>query len=557
MLRPLAARASLAFVCLLPAWTAPLAAQQAPPATTLPAATPQAPTTAGEPLEAATVQALDHLAGRLAARRTERDAAKARGDLAAAAALDAELQQLGWQFGGLAARLDVREFEAPQQRQFDLQQELEQLVRPLLKTLKDATEQPRQVADLQARIEQLDQRRLAAEAAQRAVERTRDRLPTGAPALAEVQRELDQRWRPALDALRGELHVLRAQLAQKQSEQRSLVDGISGAVQNFVQSSGTSLVLAVGVFLTVFLGLRWLADRLLLRRRRSERGFSLRLIEVVVQVLILLAAIAATLVVPYARNDWLLLAVCIVFLLGAGWVLVKMLPQFFEQIRLVLNVGGVREGERILVDGIPYRVEALRLYTRLANPDLDGGELRVPIQYLIGKRSRRAAADEPWFPCRRGDFVLLADGTFGAVRTQTPEVVVVDHFGAQRSYPTERFLAETPRNLSRGFTVRATVGIDYAHQAEATERIPARLQAALATALAAEVEPGALRRVTVELAAAGASSLDLWLAAEFTGSAAPQFARLERRLQAVFVAACTENGWRIPFPQLTLHRATG
>lgn len=553
-----AVSALLAFACsALPAATPHRPPQDPPPTATAPVPEQQAPPPQMPqgPLDSTTRQALDRLAALLQERRGEREAARTRNDLDRVAALDREIRELEWQFGGLASRFDVRDFESPSKGQFDLRQELEQLIRPAIEALKDATAAPRQIADLRGRIEQLAARQRLAEEAMRAAERTRDQLAADSPAHAEAQREIAQRWRPTIESLRDEVLFLQAQKKAKEQGQQSLVDGISQGVQAFVQSSGVNVLLASLVFVVVFVGLRWLAARVL-HRRRSDRAFGLRLLEIVVQALILLVAIAATLVVPYSRNDWLLLAVCIVFLVGAGWALVKMLPQFLEQIRLMLNIGGVREGERILVDGLPYRVDALRFYSRLHNPDLEGGDLRVPIQFLIGRRSRRSAGDEPWFPCRAGDVVLLADGQFGKVHTQTPDVVVLEHYGTERTYPTAAFLAQTPQNLSRGFAIRATVGIDYSHQKDAVAAIPAQLQQALREGLADAVATDELKHVRVELAAAGSSSLDLQVIALFAGSAAQRYLQLERLVQALFVAACNQHGWCIPFPQLTLHRAT-
>ncbi|MBX3464290.1 MAG: hypothetical protein KF830_14055 [Planctomycetes bacterium] len=515
------------------------------------ASAPQA--AAPEPLDAATQQALEGLATRLQQRRRERDCARERGDLAAAATLDQEVRNLGWQFAGLVTRIDVQAFEEPQARRFDLQQELEQLLRPLLQAVKDATEEPRQVADLKARLEQLELRQHTAEAALRAAESARAQLPADGLARAEADREIERRWRPQLDALRGEQLVLRARLGMRQDQQKSLPDRVADASLRFLRSSGASLVLATGVFLVVFFGLRLLSGWLL-QRLGQDRGFSLRLLEVLLQVFGLLAAVAATILVPYVRNDWLLLAVGIVFLVGAGWVLVRTLPQSYEQIRLLLNVGGVREGERILLDGLPYRVEALRFYSRLHNPDLDGGTLRLPLRHLVGRRSRAAAADEPWFPCRTGDVVLLADGAFGPVRQQTPELVVVEHLGSPRTYRTTTFLAQTPRNLSRGFVLTTTIGLDHGHGQDAVGPIPDRLQKALQQGLAQALGDGALRSVRVELTAALPSALQLRAVVDFDGSAAPHYLHLESQLQGLLVAACAANGWPIALPQLRLHQ---
>lgn len=531
------------------ALASPVASQvEPPPAPTT--ATPQQPTTQPppptapqRPLDATTAEALDRLATVLAERRSDRQRALTAPGTPGLAELDAEVLKLELQFASLAAQLEVADFEKPTARSFDLQQELEQLIRPLVKTLKDATAGPRQVSDLRGRIEQLGQRLGTAEAAKRAVERTRDQLPTGA-ARAEADRELTQRWKPLCERLRDEVLVLRANLVRLEADETSLLGNVTDAVRNFLQSSGTSLLLTVVAFVVVFFGLRTLVDRLL--RRRGERGFSLRLLEVLLRVLVVVAAIAGALVVPYVRNDWLLLALGIVFLIGAGWVLMRTLPQFFEQMRLLLNVGGVREGERLLVDGLPFRIQALRFYTRLENPDLQGGVLRVPLQFLVGKRSRASGPDEPWFPTRTGDVVLLADGTFGPVCTQTPETVVVEHWGSQRSFPTAEFLKLSPRNLSRGFVADAQLVLGRTHEAKPLDAMLAQLASSLRADLAKVVPAEQLSELAVVLQSVTPIGYELLATARCDGKAALQFFALRRRMQHAFVDACREHGLPLP-----------
>jgi len=522
------------------ALAATLAGQEPGP---LPPAPPAAATQA--PLDDTTTQALQRLATLLAEKRAQVDAARTTADTQLPR-LTAELQALSWQFAGLAARENVQEFEAPQATQFDLQAELVQLLRPLLHTLKEATATPRHVSELEASIESLQARQRSAERALRHVERTRDALPVGSPARAEAEREATQRWTPTIQQLRDTILVKQAELGRLQEGRRSLPATLAAETQKFVQTSGMSIVWATLTFVAVFFGLRWLVDRLL--RRRGGQGFPLRLLGVVLRLLAVLLAVAATLVVPYARDDFLLLGVGIVFVLGAGWVLLRMAPQFVEQIRLVLNIGGVREGERIVVDGIPYRVATLRFYTRLENPDLDGGVLRVPLQFLVGRRSRASGADEPWFPSRRGDVVLLTDGCGGPVLTQSPETVVVEHFGARRSYATADYLRLAPRNLSRGFTVDTTFTVATAHAAAAATTLPGVFAEALRSAAATVVAPELLTAVQVELQAATPTGLEFLATATCDGRAAPAFFALRRALQRAFVATAQQHGIALPPP---------
>lgn len=500
-------------------------------------------------LSADTVQALERLAKMLGEKRAERATASAERVLE----LNDEMRELGWQFAGLASRMDVQQFEDPSVEKFDLQKELEELIKPLIQAIKNATKEPRELTDLERRIEELTQRQRTAEAAQRVAERTLAALPEGSSARDEVKREIDDRWGPTIESLRSEILILKARRDARRESRKSLVDTVSSQVQDFVQSSGLSLLLAGFAFAVTFLGLRFFFERLL-RKRSRDRGFSRRLLEVVSQILVVVVAVLATLAVLYARNDWVLLAIATVFLLGVGWVLARALPQFFEQIRLMLNVGAVREGERIIYDGLPFRIDALRFYARLNNPELKGGVLRVPIKELVGKRSRRQDPDEPWFPCRPEEFVQLADGTFGKVLLQTPENVFVMAQGAPKSFPTAAFLAENPRNLSRGFTITVTFGIGYDHQAESTSSIPERMRQAVRTGLEKIVEPSQIKSVDVQFQEANTSSLDYLVLAEFDGAVAAQSFALQRSIQRMLVDVCTSNRWDIPFPQLTVHQ---
>ena len=61
----------------------------------------------------------------------------------------------------------------------------------------------------------------------------------------------------------------------------------------------------------------------------------------------------------------------------------------------------------------------------------------------------------------------------------------------------------------------------------------------------------AFAALPVGVAARGA---DVVVLATFKGEMVPQYPRLERALNKWCVDCCNENGWEIPFPQLTVHR---
>jgi hypothetical protein len=96
------------------------------------------------------------------------------------------------------------------------------------------------------------------------------------------------------------------------------------------------------------------------------------------------------------------------------------LPKFYDDAKLLLNIGEIREGERIVFDGIPWRIDSLSFFTVLKNDHLRGGRLRLPVRRLAGLHSRAVAENELWFPTEEGDWIDLPDLGHARVVSQTP-----------------------------------------------------------------------------------------------------------------------------------------
>ena len=224
-----------------------------------------------------------------------------------------------------------------------------------------------------------------------------------------------------------------------------------------------------------------------------------------------------------------------------------------KQIQLFLNIGSVREGERVAIDGLPWRVEQINVFCILNNPTAELTQ-RVPIDYLVDLKSRPASHAEPWFPCREGDWVVLNDGVRGKVTAVSPELVqMVQRGGAQLTYQMSSFLGASPRNLATNFRIKETLGISYKLQKESTTRIPETLQAYIQRRIEEEGYVDQLLNLRVEFERANTSSLDLVVIADFAGDLGDLYNRLRRAIQRWSVDACSEYDWEIPFPQLTLH----
>ncbi len=327
----------------------------------------------------------------------------------------------------------------------------------------------------------------------------------------------------------------------------------------FFKERGRNLLFSLLAFLSVLLILR-LFHRFIYKfspiHKKGDHPFIIRLTDVIYNLLTVAFAAGASVIVLYSSGDWVLLTLVIIFFLGIVWTAKQGFPRYWEQLKLLLNLGTVRENERLVYNGIPWKVVSLNLYSHLENPELKAGRIRMPLRYLIDLNSRPYSPDEPWFPCRVMDWVILSDGTFGRVVSQTPDMVQLFLFGnSRKTYLTEEFLRLNPTNLSTGFCVGVTFGIDYSHQSLSTQEIPDRLKEMLTKKLAEASYGQYILNLNVEFKEAGVSSLDIEIFADFSGQAAQYRNSIHRFLQRGCVEACNEHNWIIPFTQITLHTA--
>lgn len=466
-----------------------------------------------------------------------------------------ELASQRAKFTSLSAQVDLNQLLDPSEASFDLKNELTTLLRPLVQQLKEVTAEPRQIEQLRSQVALYQQRLVHAGRAIQNLDRLIAQVDPTSPLAARLIQERAA-WRQREDSYESSRKVANLELAQKLGERKSLVESTGSFFSGFFRSRGFNLLVALGSFLAALFVLRFVRHRTLKLLFRRKSSFYSRLAGVVLHVLSVVFALLVMLLTLFTVSDWVLLVIVLIFLVGAGWASVNMLPKFFEQVRILLNLGTVREGERVIFEGLPWRVDALKIYTVLRNPELTGGEYRIPVQNLAGLHSRPLGDNEVWFPSRTGDWVQLGDDTFGQVLHQSPDSVQVGvPGGAVKTYPTHAFLEQSPRNLSSGFRLKVVFGIDYAHQAACTTEVPQIMTEKLTNELAKLVDETEVRRVCVEFKAAGSSSLDYDVLIDLAGAAAGKRPMLERAVSRILVDACNENRWVIPFTQVVVHRA--
>ena len=472
--------------------------------------------------------------------------------------ISSRIQDLDSDFESIVSGVDPAEFSVVTEN-VDWQQELRDLLSPILEEMKRMTARPREMESLRKQVALYQKRINLTDNAIKNIQQHLDGADS--ETMKQELKPLILSRQQRYDELKARLAAAQQQLTEKEQKKVSILSSIRAIFREFFKSRGLNFVLALSAFFIVFLLMRE-TQRLAHKKTRlgrlgEHRSFLLRLAVIVYYLLTFLVAITAFILVLYLSGDWVLLGLAFLFLFGVAWTSKQTLPKFWEQAKLLLNLSTVREGERIIYQGLPWRIMALNLYTRLHNPDLRGGMIRLPLSALVGLESRPFYTDEPWFPTKSGDLVELSDGTIGMIALQTPEQVVLDtRGGARKTYATLTFLGLNPINYSvNTFAVFTDFGIDYDCQPDITRTIPDLLHAYIIKALEEKEYGPDLIELVVDFKEAAASSLNILIFAKFSGSQAANYFALSRFLQQIAVDACSKYGWGIPFTQVTLHQA--
>jgi hypothetical protein len=435
----------------------------------------------------------------------------------------------------------------------DWTQEAKDILSPLVSEMRRLTARPRELDRLRT---DLEQKHHWLELSKKAVANIEAIKSAGVAAdIVEEARRSEDFWLRRAQDLGAEISLIEQRLESKLAEKKSLSESIDSLVEIFFKSRGRNLVLACAAALIV-----WFLARLVLRRLdqlsivRSNRLISVKLFNVLYRMLAGLCALVVAMLVLYAFGDWLLIILAVFLLVGVAWASKQAVPRLWKQLMLVLNMGAVREGERVRYCGVPWLVKHLNFYSELWNPELSPETIRLPINNLSEVCSRDYSPQEPWFPTSVGDWVEFQDGILAQVSLQSvDQVVLTEVGGSKRCYQTSEYLELEIVNLSSGFRVNQKFGLDYSLQSIIFSDIVPSFKQAMENALRDELSKGWLLSLNVDFSAASASSLDMVILADFSGEAAGQFAQLKRKISSACLILCTERGWKIPFPQLQVH----
>jgi len=473
-----------------------------------------------------------------------------------------QLDGLNGNFESIATQLQAGDFLLGEEEKSDWLKELEALTLPLLEALSDLTKKPRKIDQLKKRVAALGDKLNKFESGTQNINSLASQID---PKVDGKGVEL-KKYRSHLNALRDKynpdlvrlrLNEARRALEIELQDTEPLWDTATHAIRDFFKNRGFNLLIAF----MIFAGLWYVFSkfRMLILGERSlinVPSWMKKVLATAYSILVLIFCVISSLVALYLLNDWLLLSVVVLVLVAIVWASRQFIPKLFQEVRLALNLGTVKENERLIWKGVPWHVESIGLQAILVNDRLEGDFIQLPVGQLVGQHSRPVIDNEPWFPTQCGDWVFLDDGTYGKVEHQTMEQVVLRLKGETlKYYSTPEFLAKTPMNISQGFRYDIDFGLDYSLQSRICDEIPKLFEDGLRKHLQNHFQEGSpdFTHVEISFNDAGTSSLNLKIILHADGRCAEQHEEMQREVQTTLVRICNENQLTIPFTQLTVN----
>ena len=438
---------------------------------------------------------------------------------------------------------------------FDWREELVLIIKPLIENIKGLTEKPRKMENLRQLIQNKAKGLKTANDAQQSIAALAEKS-TGNGVLSKLE-SLRADWQRKAEDLEREIQLAKFQLENLEGKNTPWLEVLGTGTVNFVSGRGLTLLLSIFAAVSVWMlmrGLLWIVRKR--AREVEEHGprTYYRLAAYAYRLLTVVLIAVAVMMVFYMRQDLLLLAITAVILFGAALALNRVLPTYITEGRILLNIGAVRERERVIYAGIPWQVDSINMFSSLVNPEIRGS-IKIPIGQMHDMISRPNLG-EPWFVSSEGDWVINENGDPMQVISQSVDMVLLQDLDSVTSaIPTAEYFQKGYANLSRTniFRIAVLFGIDYSTQNIDMDLIEERFARGVKDTLDKAPYAEFLEHVGCDFHSAGDSSLNYIMLTRFNSDAAPHYNRIKRQIQRACVAVCSENGWPIPFPQMSVH----
>lgn len=454
--------------------------------------------------------------------------------------------------------IKIDEIKKPEEvHKRDLLQEAQELLGPALDTVQRISAKPRKIEALKKEIASYQEKIALTDIALKNIE-TVTKSPDFKALVPDLESYIEESKYNVGD-LRQELNIkldhVNRDLADLTKDDKSVFDATTVLLHDFFSTKGKNLAVATFIFFLTIWGVSKLRLNMLipLVEKNQDKVFY-KTLNALYGFISISSATALSLFTLYLLGDWVLVTFLILIIAGTLWAFKDYIRKLTAEGRLILNLGCVKEGDLIVYRDLNWRVKNISFVTILENPFLDSPLLRLEISEIFRMPARKALANEPWFPSQSGDWVLLNDGTFGQVKIQTVEHVVVEELSSQRKfYSVAQFLSHTPTNLSYGFTLDFSWGLDYLDQAKMISTIIPMLNQKMRNLL--KNYPCNPQEFTLDFQSAGSSALNVNIVARFAGEHAKDRAKILKDLQGMLLTICTEEKLNLPFNQIVVHSA--
>jgi hypothetical protein len=437
-------------------------------------------------------------------------------------------------------------------KKVNLVDDFQDLLAPIIQSLRRVSERPRKIEGLRNDILHLEEEN---KELRQGINNISNLIKVNK--INNVNSSLKKTKRFLVEEL--ESNKITLQSAQKQLDKElksedSIINRVGSLIGNFLKTKGKNVLLAL-----LFFSLSWwivsVGFRKLLESEKLGKhiGEIRRSFEIISSGLSLFVGLISALGVLYLLNDWLLVTVFVLVFTVIALSFKQFAPRYVEEARLILNLGTVRESERITYQGIPWTVKKIGVQCLLENPHLTNGLWRIRAKDLVSFSSRSTNATERLFPSKLGDWVIVDDKYYGKVEEQTPEYVNLRLIeGSSMYFKTNQYLEKNIENLSDGYAITFSFGIDYKHQKLVTTDIPISLQSYMNDIFKEylEKEKPEVGNIKVDFDYVSDHSLKLFVRVFLHGNASHSKERYSRKIQATLVDFCNKNSLRIPFQQL-------
>ncbi|PCJ18552.1 MAG: hypothetical protein COB02_10450 [Candidatus Cloacimonadota bacterium] len=466
-----------------------------------------------------------------------------------------QLQKTSSKFEEIATGIDTYNIKNPHPQKILLSEELQILIRPLITVAKSVTQDMREKAIL---LSEIDEYRHLLPKAQLAVINLQKQHSAN-----KVSKKVDQRiiklisyWKKQSSLIESQFKSSKHELYNLEKSKAPLFISIQSKVKSFFRQRGFYLfeALFVSILILIFTKLLYtVIIKAFPQFSNSPRSFYIRVIELSFRIISIVLAILGPMLIFYIEEDWILFSIGLLVFFGAFWVFRNTIPGLWQQALLLLNIGTVRENERVFYKGLPWLVKEINLYSKLENP-MNGLKLRLPIHELLTLISKSSSKYEPWFPCKLYDWVLLSNNTYGKVIGISLEFIdLIIEGGSKYTLTLDNFLGLNPTNFSKNFVIKSILGVSYKHQSICHKTLLKQLEVFIQNKLKTNDYTKNVLHLSIEVELLNESSIDIAIIINFDGQAAPSYKKLSRLTQMWAMEACTNNNWEIPFPQLSIH----